>query len=221
MAQHPFVNRVGPGDHGCRTLLSRLSALISPIWDEGLRLTLWWGLLMASTICILELCRWFWLIYPETVVGEKYISGADDLPAFAHTVLHTPHWYTALFLVTVPGAASLTLAWGSRFCYLKRLLYNPFGTILRTFIWATPVAIWTGYYVSSHLELTLEAATTLAAGPSLALIPQAFRTADRLCPELGACLRWLRRRRRQLQRGSAQSKRLNSDRSQRARALFF
>lgn len=167
---------------------------------------------MASTICILELCRWFWLIYPETVIGKKYVSGAGDFPDFAHVVLHEPHWHTALFLVTGPFAASLILAWGSRFCYLKRLFYNPFGSILRTFIWATPVAVWTGYYVTAYLDLTFEAATVCAAGPSLALTPNAFRTADRLCPELGDCIRWLRRGLRQLRRGTDRSKRSNEKR---------
>ncbi|PON14465.1 hypothetical protein C2W62_28925 [Candidatus Entotheonella serta] len=176
---------------------------------------------MASTICVLELCRWFWLVYPETVIGKKFIEGASDFLAFAHTVLYEPHWHTALYVVTVPCISSLILAFSGRFCYLKRLLYNPFGSVLRTFLWATPVAIWTGYYVIAYLNLTLETAIVCAVGPSLAWLPQAFRVADRLSPELGSYIRWLRRGWRQLKRRSDPSKRFSSDGFQKERAHFF
>ncbi|ETW94307.1 MAG: hypothetical protein ETSY1_35470 [Candidatus Entotheonella factor] len=220
MTQDPFVNRLGIGYQGGRRLLNRLSIFVSSLWDEGLRLALWWALIMASTICILELCRWFWLIYPETVIGKKYVSGSGDFPDFAYLVLHEPHWYTALFLVTGPFAVSLALAWFSRFFYLKRLFYNPFGSILRAFIWATPTAVLTGYYVIAYIDLTFEAATICAAGPSLALTPQAFRAADRLCPELGDCIRWLRRGLRQLRRGIHRSKPVNAERFPNEHAHF-
>ncbi len=216
VTQHPSGNPVSTWSRRRHTILSRLSALVSSIWDEGLRLVLWWGLLMVSMICVLELCRWFWLVYPETVIGKKYIAGADEVPAFAHLVLHEPHWHTALYLVTAPALASLILAFGSRFCYLKRLFYNPFAAVLRTLIWAAPVAAWTGYYITTHtdLDFTLEAAIICAAGPSLALIPLAFRTADRLSPELGDCIRWVRRSLRQLRREWNPSKRLGADKFQ-------
>ncbi len=156
---------------------------------------------MVFTIGVLELCRWFWLIYPETVIGQKYELGAK-LPVFADIVLHEPHWYAALFLVTVPCLSLLVLACFSRFFYFKRLLYDPFGSILRMFIWATPVAIGTGYMVMEYIDFPLEAAITLAAAPSLAFVPQAFRTANRLLPELLDCVRWVSRRLHQLRRRS-------------------
>ncbi len=210
--QQPLGRDLGPWQRRGRMVLSRLSDLASKTCDESLRLVLWWGLLMVSTICLLEICRWFWLIYPETVVGKKFIAGTDQVPAFARLVLQEPHWHTALYVVTVPCIASLILAFGSRFCYLKRLFYNPFGEILRTFVWMTPVAIWTGYYVTGYLDLSLEAAIICATGPSLAMIPQAFRVADRLSPELGDCIRWLLRGVRQLRQRSNSSKHLRSDR---------
>ncbi len=88
VSQHPSGNRFGTWSRRCRMIFRRLSALVSPICDEGLRLALWWGLPMSSTICVLELCRWFWLVYPETVIGKKFIEGASDFPAFAHMVLY-------------------------------------------------------------------------------------------------------------------------------------
>ncbi len=219
MTPHPFVNRLATMYRHSRIILSRLSALIAPVWDEGLRLALWWGLLMLSTICVLELCRWFWLIYPETIIGKKYMSGVA-LPAFAETVLHEPHWYTALFLVTAPCLASLALALVSRFFYLKRLFYNPFGSILRTVVWAAPVAAWTGYQVMEYIGFTLESAVTFAAASSLAFIPQVFRTADRLCPEVGDCIRWLRRRLRRLAK-KGRSQGCRSEQFEREGAHFF
>lgn len=197
MTQHSFVNRLGELSQKGRMLLSRFTEWLSPLCDEGLRHALWWGLMMASSIGVLELCRWFWLIYPETVIGQKYELGVE-LPAFANTVLHEPHWYSALFLVTAPCLSLLGLACFSRFFYIKRLLYDPFGSILRTFIWATPVAIGTGYLVTAYIDFGLEAAITLAAGPSLAFVPQAFRTANRLLPEVLDCVRWVSRRLQQL-----------------------
>ncbi len=199
MDPYLLINRLCALFKQGRKRLSQLISWLSPLFDEGLRHVLWWALLMVFTVGVLELCRWFWLIYPETVIGKKYVLGAE-LPPFADTVLHEPHWYPALFLVSVPCLSLLAVACFSRFFYLKRLFYDPFGSILRMFIWATPITIFTGYVVTASIDFGLEAAITLAAVPSLAFVPQAFRTANRLFPEILDCIRWLIRRLKQLRR---------------------
>ena len=191
MRQPQWTTRWETTTTRARAIVRGLSRLLSPVVDELIRFGLLWGLLVLVAVYGLEVCRWFWLVYPETMLGQHYLQRADAVPPFVTVLLQASRWSLAVSLVTLPCLAAIALAWASRFSYVQRVGYNPWGPVRRTLLWAALVAAWAGPMLATRYGFPWESGVVLVALPSVAVVPRAFHTAERLCPEGGTCLRWM------------------------------
>ncbi len=154
--------------------------------DRFIRCGLAFIIALVFEVGLLGLGKMMWFLYISTAVGQYYLKQLPEKAATFQRIVHADSlalgWDTTLTALYV----GLLLAGSAQILHLIRYLYDSQGIIGRLILWFLPSTGVTAWIISQQDPFPEYAlACTLAAVPTLCVLPSCLYLARTTLPELG------------------------------------